>query len=34
MVMSVEKGILAKLDSKDVIDSIAGSSELRIHSLC
>jgi len=34
MQMSVEKGILAKLDNKDMIDSIAASSELRRHLLC
>jgi len=34
MLMSVEKGILAKLDNKDIIDSIAANNELRSHLLC
>jgi len=32
--MSVEKGILAKIDNKDTIGSISASSELRRHLLC
>jgi len=34
MLMSVEQGILVKLDSKDIIDSIAANSEHRRHLLC
>jgi len=33
MLMSVEKGIQAKLDNKDIIDSIAASIDLRRHLL-
>jgi len=34
MLMFVKKGILAKLDNKDIIDSVAASSELRRHLIC
>jgi len=33
MLMSVEKGFLAKLDNKDTINNVAASSELRRHLL-
>jgi len=34
MLMSVEQGILVKLDNKDIIDGIGANSEHRRHLLC
>jgi len=34
ILMFVEKGILFTLDNKDIIDSVAASSELHRHLLC
>ena len=34
MLMSVKKGILFKLENKDISDSVAARCELRRHLLC